>query len=98
MKKIFGFLALLILCNSAFAQEKNVSLDLKDAPVRTCLEMAFKQADINNFVIEAGFEIVNAGQDGHVSFISESINSTHQFYTSNEKGKEELWEICAVKK
>lgn len=58
MKKIFGFLALLILCNSAFAQEKNVSLDLKDAPVRTCLEMAFKQADINNFVIDnnvAGF-------------------------------------------
>ena len=58
MKKIFGFFALLILCNSAFAQEKNVSLDLKDAPVRTCLEMAFKQADINNFVIDnnvAGF-------------------------------------------
>lgn len=58
MKKIFGFLALIILCNSAFAQEKNVSLDLKDAPVRTCLEMAFKQADINNFVIDnnvAGF-------------------------------------------
>ena len=58
MKKIFGFLALLILCNSAFAQEKNVSLDLKDTPVRTCLEMAFKAADINNFVIDnnvAGF-------------------------------------------
>lgn len=58
MKKIFGFLALFLLCNSAFAQEKNVSLDLRDAPVRTCLEMAFKQADINNFVIDnnvAGF-------------------------------------------
>ena len=52
MKKIFGFLALLILCSSAFAQEKNVSLDLRDAPIRTCLEMAFKQAEINNFVID----------------------------------------------
>ena len=58
MKKIIGFLALFLLCNSAFAQEKNVSLDLRDAPIRTCLEMAFKQANINNFVIDnnvAGF-------------------------------------------
>ena len=58
MKKFVALLVCLLACSPMFAQEKNVSLDLRDAPVRTCLEMAFKQADINNFVIDnnvAGF-------------------------------------------
>ena len=58
MKKLVALLVCFIACSPIFAQEKTVSLDLRDAPVRTCLEMAFKQADINNFVIDnnvAGF-------------------------------------------
>ena len=58
MKKFVALLVCLLACSPMFAQEKKVSLDLRDAPVRTCLEMAFKQADINNFVIDnnvAGF-------------------------------------------
>lgn len=58
MKKLLALLVVLCACSPIFAQEKTVSLDLRDAPVRTCLEMAFKQADINNFVIDnnvAGF-------------------------------------------
>ena len=58
MKKLLALLVVLSACSPIFAQEKTVSLDLRDAPVRTCLEMAFKQADINNFVIDnnvAGF-------------------------------------------
>lgn len=45
----------------AYAQEKSmgaVTLDLKDAPIRTTLEMAFKQAGITNYLIDnnvAGF-------------------------------------------
>lgn len=38
-------------CSLSFAQS-NINLDLKDAPVRTTLEMIFKQADIKNYVIE----------------------------------------------
>jgi hypothetical protein len=57
MKKLFAFLAVMGLCLSSFAQS-NITLDLKDAPVRTTLEMMFKQAGIKNYVIEnsvAGF-------------------------------------------
>jgi len=42
-------------------QERNpnsITLDLKDAPIRTVIEMAFKQAGITNYVIDnnvAGF-------------------------------------------
>ena len=56
MKKIVAFLVCLVACSPVFAQ--NISVDLKDAPVRTTLEMMFKQAGIKNYVIEnsvAGF-------------------------------------------
>ena len=56
MKKLVALLVCLVVCSSVFAQ--NISVDLKDAPVRTTLEMMFKQAGIKNYVIEnsvAGF-------------------------------------------
>jgi len=56
MKKMLAFLVVLCACNFSYAQ--NISVDLKDAPVRTTLEMMFKQAGIKNYVIDssvAGF-------------------------------------------
>ena len=56
MKKLVALLVCLVACSPVFAQ--NISVDLKDAPVRTTLEMMFKQAGIKNYVIEnsvAGF-------------------------------------------
>ena len=56
MKKLLALLVILCACNVSRAQ--NISVDLKDAPVRTTLEMMFKQAGIKNYVIDnsvAGF-------------------------------------------
>ena len=56
MKKLIALLVCLVACTPVFAQ--NISVDLKDAPVRTTLEMMFKQAGIKNYVIDnsvAGF-------------------------------------------
>ena len=56
MKKLVALLVCLVVCSPVFAQ--NISVDLKDAPVRTTLEMMFKQAGIKNYVIDnsvAGF-------------------------------------------
>jgi hypothetical protein len=59
MKKILVLLSLFFTMSMAtFAQTNSISLDLKDAPVRSTLEMAFKQAGIKNYVIDnevAGF-------------------------------------------
>lgn len=60
MKKILICLALLFCASVSNAQ--NITLDLKDAPVRTTLEMIFKQAGIKNYVIDssvAGFVTMN---------------------------------------
>ena len=64
MKKVllvllFGFLVL--MPKATFAQSANtpsITLDLKDAPIRTTLEMAFKQAGINNFVGTASLALI----------------------------------------
>ena len=56
MKKLLALLVVLCACNFSYAQ--NISVDLNDAPVRTTLEMMFKQAGIKNYVIDnsvAGF-------------------------------------------
>lgn len=56
MKKLVALLVCLVACSPVFAQ--NISVDLKDAPVRTTLEMMFKKAGIKNYVIDnsvAGF-------------------------------------------
>ena len=61
MKKIFFIIAVFCLCSSSFAQS-NITLELKDAPVKTTLEMMFKQAGIKNYVIEnsvTGFVTMN---------------------------------------
>ena len=61
MKKIFFILAVFCLCSASFAQS-NITLELKDAPVKTTLEMMFKQAGIKNYVIEnsvTGFVTMN---------------------------------------
>lgn len=50
MKKLFALLVCLFACSPLFAQ--NISLDIKDAPVRTTLEMIFKQAGIKSYVID----------------------------------------------
>jgi hypothetical protein len=44
----------IVLPMSAFAQEKlnNVTFDLQDAPIRSTIEAAFKQAGINNYIID----------------------------------------------
>ncbi len=56
MKKLLALLVAICACNVAYAQ--NISLDLKDAPIRSTLEMVFKQAGVKNYVIDnnvAGF-------------------------------------------
>ena len=50
MKKLVALLVCLVACSPVFAQ--NITVDLKDAPVRTTLEMMFKQAGIKNYVID----------------------------------------------
>ena len=51
MKKLFALLVLLVICSVSFAQS-NITMELKDAPVKTSLEMIFKQAGIKSYVIE----------------------------------------------
>ncbi len=56
MKRLIALLCFCLISTSSFSQ--NISVDLKDAPVRTTLEMMFKQAGIKNYVIDnsvAGF-------------------------------------------
>jgi hypothetical protein len=48
MKKLIIAFVFALFCSSSYAQ--NISVDLKDAPVRTTLEMMFKQAGIKNYV------------------------------------------------
>lgn len=50
MKKIIALFCVLLFCQSVKAQ--NISLDLKDAPIRSTIEMIFKQAGVKNYVIE----------------------------------------------
>ncbi|MFY7790998.1 MAG: class I SAM-dependent methyltransferase [Polynucleobacter sp.] len=66
--------------------------------IRNSIPKFLSVKDINNFVIKAGFEIIDSGQDGHTSFKTQTNKSGYEFYPSNIKGKEELWEICALKK
>ena len=51
MKKFFTLLSILLICSCSFAQS-NITMESKDAPVRTSLEMIFKQAGIKSYVIE----------------------------------------------
>jgi hypothetical protein len=51
VKKFFTLLLILLICSCSFAQS-NITMELKDAPVRTSLEMIFKQAGIKSYVIE----------------------------------------------
>ena len=51
MKKFFTLLSILSICSCSFAQS-NITMELRDAPVRTSLEMIFKQAGIKSYVIE----------------------------------------------
>jgi hypothetical protein len=51
VKKFFTLLLVLLICSCSFAQS-NITMELKDAPVRTSLEMIFKQAGIKSYVIE----------------------------------------------
>lgn len=51
MKKFFTLLTILLICSCSYAQS-NITMELKDAPVRTSLEMIFKQAGIKSYVID----------------------------------------------
>ena len=56
MKKLLALLVVLCACSFSYAQ--NISIDVKDEPVRTTLEKMFVKAGIKNYVIEnsvAGF-------------------------------------------
>ena len=65
MKKLVASFACLVACSPVFAQ--NISIDVKDAPIKTTLEMMFKQAGIKNYIIEnsvSGFVTMTLeGQD-----------------------------------
>ena len=50
MKKLIIAFVFALFCSSSYAQ--NITVDFKDAPVRTTLEMMFKQAGIKNYVID----------------------------------------------
>ena len=53
MKKILLLVCFYFMMSKmAIAQNNLISLDLKDAPVKATLEMAFKQAGIKNYVID----------------------------------------------
>ena len=43
--------SILLICSCSYAQS-NITMELKDAPVRTSLEMIFKQAGIKSYVID----------------------------------------------
>ena len=61
MKKILALVACFVACSPVFAQS-NITLDLKDAPIRSTIEMIFKQGGIKNYVIEnsvSGFVTMN---------------------------------------
>ena len=49
MKKLLALLACLCAIPS---YSQNITVDLKDAPIRSTIEMMFKQAGIKNYVIE----------------------------------------------
>ena len=51
MKKFFMLLIVLLICSCSFAQS-NITMELRDAPVKTSLEMIFKQAGIKSYVID----------------------------------------------
>ena len=69
MKKFliaFGFI-LFAMSKMTFAQSdnSNITLDLKDAPIRATLELVFKQAGVKNYVIDnevAGFVTMTTEQ------------------------------------
>jgi ubiquinone/menaquinone biosynthesis C-methylase UbiE len=47
----------------------------------------------------AGFDIISCGQDGETTFNKEcSVDGDVFFYDKKQKGKEEVWEVCAIKK
>lgn len=55
LRNFMGAALVLALPGAAFAQQDKlspVSFDLQDAPVRSVLEAAFKQAGINNYLID----------------------------------------------
>ncbi len=61
MKKALACLVCLLACSPIFAQS-NITMELKDAPIRSTLEMVFKQGGIKNYVIDnsvSGFVTMN---------------------------------------
>ena len=69
MKKILTLLVAICACSMANAQ--NISLELRDTPVRTALEMVFKQAGIKSYVIDNDVD----GIIGTVNVTEQSVES-----------------------
>ena len=69
MKKILTLLVAICACSMANAQ--NISLELRDTPVRTALEMVFKQAGIKSYVIDNNVD----GIIGTVNVTEQSVES-----------------------
>ena len=75
MKKILTLLVALCACSVANAQ--NISLELRDTPVRTALEMVFKQAGIKSYVIDNDVD----GIIGTVNVTEQSVESALKLIT-----------------
>jgi hypothetical protein len=69
VKKILTLLVAICACSMANAQ--NISLELRDTPVRTALEMVFKQAGIKSYVIDNDVD----GIIGTVNVTEQSVES-----------------------
>jgi hypothetical protein len=69
VKKILTLLVALCACSVVNAQ--NISLELRDTPVRTALEMVFKQAGIKSYVIDNDVD----GIIGTVNVTEQSVES-----------------------
>jgi hypothetical protein len=75
VKKILTLLVALCACSVANAQ--NISLELRDTPVRTALEMVFKQAGIKSYVIDNDVD----GIIGTVNVTEQSVESALKLIT-----------------
>ncbi len=70
MKKLLALLVVLCACNFSYAQN-NITLDLRDTPVRSALEMVFKDAGIKNYVIDNDV----SGIIGRIEVTGQSVES-----------------------
>ena len=59
----------------------------------------YTSASFSKLVSGSGFVIVSQGQEGHASFESSNLARAghYSFFPTQPKGREQLWEICAIR-